>query len=316
MSKILAVFGATGRQGGSIINYVLNDPELSQTYKIRAITRDINSESAKQLKEKKVEVVHGDVLNRDSLSTALKDTHTVFAMTTPSFGPSALETEYESGKTISDVAVAQGASFIIFSTLPPIAEISRGKYKKVALFDAKAKVEQYIRSLPVKSAFYSPGCFMENYNSLWTFLAPRKSPDDDEGTWIMTHSTSPQTPLPFIDAVGDTGKFVGAILASPDKYAGTTFCAATALYTWEEVAALISKTSGKKVVYKQVPVEEFKESIPFEADMIVEMFNYVEEFGYYGPGSEESVAWAAGNARGKLATFEECLVAHPLQQLA
>ena len=61
MSKILAVFGATGQQGSSVINYVLQDPELSQEYKIRAITRDVNSEKAKQLKEK-VEVVYGDML--------------------------------------------------------------------------------------------------------------------------------------------------------------------------------------------------------------------------------------------------------------
>jgi uncharacterized protein YbjT (DUF2867 family) len=43
MSKILAVFGATGQQGNSIIIHVLNDAVLSQAYSIRAITRDVNS---------------------------------------------------------------------------------------------------------------------------------------------------------------------------------------------------------------------------------------------------------------------------------
>ncbi|RYP82899.1 hypothetical protein DL769_001508 [Monosporascus sp. CRB-8-3] len=56
MAKILAVFGATGQQGGSVINYVLNVLDLSREYKIRAITRDVGSERARQLKEK-VEVV-------------------------------------------------------------------------------------------------------------------------------------------------------------------------------------------------------------------------------------------------------------------
>jgi len=157
MSQILAVFGATGQQGGSIIDYVLNDPELNQKYKIRAITRDTDSEKAKQLK-KKVEVVHGDVLNRASLETALTGTHTVFAMTMPSFGPEGPELEYNSGKTIADVAVEKGVEYIIFSTLPGIKEISGGKYTKVTPFDQKAKVEHYIRSLHnIKSAFYSPG---------------------------------------------------------------------------------------------------------------------------------------------------------------
>ena len=49
-------------QGGSVINHVLNNPELSKKYEIRAITRDVNSEKAKQLKEK-VTVVEGDISN-------------------------------------------------------------------------------------------------------------------------------------------------------------------------------------------------------------------------------------------------------------
>ena len=164
MSKLLAIFGATGQQGSSVINYVLNDLELSQQYKIRAITRDVDSEKAKQLKTK-VEVVQGDVLDRTTLESALSGVHTIFAMTTPSYGPDALEIEYNSGKAIADVAVEKGAEYIIFSTLPSIREMSGEKYTKVHPFDAKAKIEQYIRDLPIKSAFYSAGFFMENFPS-------------------------------------------------------------------------------------------------------------------------------------------------------
>jgi len=308
MSKILVVFGATGQQGSSVVNYVLNDPELSQKFKIRAITRDVNSEKAKQLKEK-VEVVQGDVLNRTSLKTALTGVHTIFAMTVPSFTPDGFEVEYNSAKTIADVAVEKGAEYIIFSTLPPVKEISGGKYTKVTTFDAKAEAEKYIRGLPIKSAFYSPGGFMENFQSQ-TFLAPRQAPD---GTWVMARHGSPKSKIPLIDAVGDTGKFIGAILAEPDKYEGKTFCAAQGLYSMEEVAAAMTKATGKTVIYKQIPVEDFKSSIPFATDIFTEGFSFQEEFGYYGPDSEKLIAWAAANARGKLSTFEEYLEAHPLQ---
>ncbi|KIX09389.1 uncharacterized protein Z518_00468 [Rhinocladiella mackenziei CBS 650.93] len=309
MSKILAVFGATGQQGGSVIDHVLNDPELSQKYKIRAITRDVSSEKAKLLKEK-VEVVQGDVLNRASLETALTGAHTVFAMTPPSSGrPDGLEVEYNSGKMIADVAVEKGVEYIIFSTLPPVREISGGKYTKVTPFDAKAKAEQYIRRLPIKSAFYSPGSFMENFQSQ-AFLAPRQVSD---GTWVMARHTSPKAQMPLINVVGDTGKFIGAILAEPDKYEGKTFCAATALYSLEEIAALMSKATGKTIVYKQIPLEDFKKSLPFGVDFFVEAFSYGEEFGYYGPDTEKLVAWAARNARGRLSTLEEYLKAYPLQ---
>ncbi|MCJ1310046.1 hypothetical protein MMC25_003707 [Agyrium rufum] len=312
MSKTLVVFGATGHQGGSVIDYVLNDSELSHKFKLRAITRDLNSPKAKLLKGK-VDVVQGDSLDRASLETALSGVHTVFAMTTPSFGPDAFDAEYNMAKTIADVAIEKGAEYIIFSTLPHVSKISGGKYTKVVPFDSKAKAEQYIRGLPIKSAFYSPGGFMESIQNQ-PFLAPKESTD---GTWIFSRHVSPKVRMPMVDASGDTGKFIGAILAEPDKYEGETFCAAVALYSFKEMCAILSKSTGKTVVYKQTSPEEFRSALPVMfggfVDGFVEAFSYGEEFGYYGPGTEELVAWAAANARGKLSTLEEYLEAHPFR---
>ncbi|KAF2120668.1 hypothetical protein BDV96DRAFT_609818 [Lophiotrema nucula] len=309
MSKILAIFGATGHQGSSIINFVLNDAELSQEYKIRAITRDVNTDKAKQLAGK-VELVQGDFHSPSSIETALTGAHTVFAMTFPSFeADKDFDIQYNSAKAIADVAVSKGASYIIFSTLPAVSRISGGKYTKVTPFDAKAKAEQYIRGLPIKSAFVSLGSFMENFQEQF-FVAPQPAAD---GIWILTRNHSLKTQLPLIDAVGDTGKFVGAILAEPEKYSGKTFCAAVKLYTFEEIVDLLSKSSGKTIKFKQIPDEEFKASLPLMGDVFVEGYRYGEEFGYFGPGTEELVAWAAEHARGKLTTFEEYLEEHPFQ---
>lgn len=308
MSKILAVFGATGQQGSSVVDYVLNDSELSQQYKIRAITRDINSESATRLKEK-VEVVHGDMLNRASLLTALAGVHTVFAMTAPSLSP---DIEYNIVKTIADIAVEKNAEYIIFSTLPSVHELSVGKYTKVTPFDTKAKAEQYIRGLPIRSAFCSLGSFMENFQSQ-TFLAPRKA---DDGTWVVALHVTPNIQWPLINAVRDTGKFVGAILANPVEYDGKTLCAATKFYSLEEMIAIMSKATGKTIIYKRISQEEFRKSLAVPevlADMFVEMLAFLEEAGYFGPDGEKLVAWATKNARGRLSTFEEYLEDHPLR---
>ncbi|KFY20672.1 hypothetical protein V491_03526 [Pseudogymnoascus sp. VKM F-3775] len=314
MSNILAILGATGQQGGSVLNFVLNDPELSQKYKIRAITRDVNSEKAKKLQEK-VEVVQGDVNDQASLKTALAGVHTVFSVTTPSFGPNALEDEYKVGKSIADIAVESGAQYIIFSTLPAVKEISGGKYANVFPFDSKAKIERYIRGLPIKSAFYSGASFMENFQTQ-PFLGPKQA---DDGTWVLSRHVSPQSKFPLIDAVGDTGKFVGAILAEPEKYEGKVFCAAVAAYTMGEIAAMLSKSAGKTIVYKQISTEEFKGTFdsfglpPIFRDIFAEAFSSVEEFGYFGPGSEELIAWSVQNARGRPSTLEEYLEMHPFK---
>ena len=57
MANILAVFGATGNQGGSVIRAVLADPVLSKSFKIRAITRDATTPSSQDLVKQGVEVI-------------------------------------------------------------------------------------------------------------------------------------------------------------------------------------------------------------------------------------------------------------------
>jgi uncharacterized protein YbjT (DUF2867 family) len=164
--KLLVVFGTTGNQGGSIIDNVLNDPVLSHQYKIRAVTRDSSKPAAQVLlNTDQVEVVQGDADNPESLKQVLVGAHTVYALTTTIYDERLEERELSQGKAIADAAVAAGAEYLIFSTLFHIARVSGGKYDKGRHFDCKAEVEDYIRALPIKSAFFAPGSFMQNFGS-------------------------------------------------------------------------------------------------------------------------------------------------------
>lgn len=55
--KIITVFGATGQQGGSVVDIFLNDEKLKNEWSVRAVTRDISKESAKRLAAKGAETV-------------------------------------------------------------------------------------------------------------------------------------------------------------------------------------------------------------------------------------------------------------------
>ncbi|KAL6885722.1 putative hscarg dehydrogenase [Trichoderma evansii] len=307
MSQILTVFGATGQQGSAVIDYVLNDPELSRIFKLRAVTRDPNSERSQQLKAKDIQVVRGDISDRGSLDEALRDAHTVFLVTVPDFGADALKVEFESAKNVADVSLEKGVQYIIFSTLPSVSNISGGKYTSVTMFDAKAQAERYIRNLPIKSAFYSPGSFMENYIT----IAKRTS--DGTNAYVMALHISPKTKIPLIDAGADTGKFIGSILAKPDAYNGRVIYGAERLYSLEEIAMAMSKATGEEVIYKQISVESYKAMVPFGGDMLAQTMSYFEEFGYYGADTEKLTTEAAGNARGRLTMFEEFLEKHPFK---
>jgi uncharacterized protein YbjT (DUF2867 family) len=57
MVKLLTVFGATGKQGGSIIESVLSDATLREEFAIRGVTRDVSKPAARALAARGVEVV-------------------------------------------------------------------------------------------------------------------------------------------------------------------------------------------------------------------------------------------------------------------
>ncbi|KAL1606392.1 hypothetical protein SLS60_003795 [Paraconiothyrium brasiliense] len=307
MAKILAVFGATGQQGSSVVQHVVQNPDLRAQYTIRALTRDINSASARSLQNKDIEVLSADVLDRASLDHALRGVHTVFAMTPPYTspsapqGPSALAFEFENGKRIADAALAAGVKFFIFSTLPSVREISHGKYTSVAPFDGKAKAEAYIRGLAesgMKSAFICPGAFMENF-AAQRWSAPRKGED---GVWVLARPNGLGFRIPLIAAREDVGTFVGAVLRDGEKFKGRRVCAAEGRYTWEEVARCLGRSVGREVRFRQCSWEEWRGMAPFEGlkDFLEEVYRYPEEFGgYFGEGEEEGVRWAVESVGGK-----------------
>jgi uncharacterized protein YbjT (DUF2867 family) len=68
MAPILTVIGATGAQGGSVVNQALKDGK----YKVRAITRNVNSDKAKALASRGMEVVAADVNDEQSLTKAFE----------------------------------------------------------------------------------------------------------------------------------------------------------------------------------------------------------------------------------------------------
>jgi uncharacterized protein YbjT (DUF2867 family) len=77
--KIIAVLGATGAQGGSLIRAMLNDTEREFTP--RALTRNPNSDKAKELTDLGVEVVFADVDDEESIRNAFDGAYGAYCVT-------------------------------------------------------------------------------------------------------------------------------------------------------------------------------------------------------------------------------------------
>jgi uncharacterized protein YbjT (DUF2867 family) len=309
MSKLLIVFGATGQQGGSIIRTILANPSLSKTYKLRAVTRDPSKPAAQSLSTQGVELIKGDAEDPSSLGSVMKNAHTVFSVTTTTYDSECYTRELRQGKAIADAAVAAGVQYLIFSSLPHVSSVSGGTYKGVQSFDAKADVETYIRGLPIKSAFFQPGSFMQNFNN--RAMSPVSAGD---GTYAIFNVVAPETELPLIDTADDTGKYVGAILAEPEKFEGKVLCASSVVPTMDEICRVMGEVAGKTVVYKQLPEQVFRGFMKNEvmSDNLTQMMLYIQDFGYYGKDSKGKVAETIKLVGGNLTSLEEYLKKNPL----
>jgi uncharacterized protein YbjT (DUF2867 family) len=103
-NKIIAVVGATGAQGGGLVRAILSDPDNS--FQVRAITRNAQSEKAKELAGLGAQVVEADVDDKDSLVKAFEGAYGVFCVTFfwEHFSP---EKEKEHAKNMAEAAKRQ-----------------------------------------------------------------------------------------------------------------------------------------------------------------------------------------------------------------
>ena len=66
--RSVSVFGATGAQGGSVARALLKDNK----WKVVALTRDVNSEKAKELKNMGAELRACDMMKPEDVEAAVK----------------------------------------------------------------------------------------------------------------------------------------------------------------------------------------------------------------------------------------------------
>src|SRR5437868_14839480 len=112
--KIIAVFGATGAQGGGLARAILNDKDSE--FAVRAITRDANSDKAKELADMGAEVVAADIDDKQGLQRALEGVYGAFLVTFfwAHFSP---ERELEEARQMAEAAKKAGLKHVIWSTL-------------------------------------------------------------------------------------------------------------------------------------------------------------------------------------------------------
>ena len=275
--KIIAVVGATGAQGGGLARAVLSDK--SGGFAVRALTRDVRSDKAKELAELGAEVVAADVDDVESLKRAFKGAYGAFCVTFfwAHFSP---EKEFAEASAMANAAKHAGIQHVIWSTLEdtrkwvPLGDSRMptlmGKYK-VPHFDSKGEADRVFTELGLPTTFLLTSFYWDNM--IYFGMGPKKGPD---GNLAITLPMGDKK-LPGI-AAEDIGKCAYGIFKKGREFVGKTVGIAGEHLTGAQMAAALTKALGQEVRYNSVPPEVYR-SFGFPgAEDLGNMFQFKRDF--------------------------------------
>ena len=275
--KVIAVIGATGAQGGGLVRAIMSDK--SGGFTARAVTRNANSDKAKELSKLGAEVVAADLDDVESLKMAFSGAYGAFCVTNfwEHLSP---EKELAQATHLAQAAKHASVQHVIWSTLEdtrrwvPLSDSRMptlmGKYK-VPHFDAKGEADQVFRNLGVPTTFLLTSFYWDNM--IYFGMGPKKGPD---GKLAITFPMGDKK-LPGI-AAEDIGKCALGIFNKGRELIGKTLGVAGEHLTGNEMAAKLSKAIDREVRYNDVPPETYRKFGFPGADDIGNMFQFKRDF--------------------------------------
>lgn len=275
--KIIAVVGATGAQGGSLVRAIQADPNSG--FVARALTRDVNSAKAKELARLGAEVVAADVDDIDSLKRAYAGAYGAYCVTFfwEHFSP---EREMAQVKAMAEAAKHAGLKHVVWSTLEdtrrwvPLEDdrmpTLMGKYK-VPHFDAKGEANRFFADMGVPTTFLLTSFYWENFIQFG--MGPKRGPD---GKLVLTLPMGDKK-LPGI-ATEDIGKCAYALFKRGAEFVGRTVGIAGAHLSGAEMAASLTQALGQEVRYADMSPDVYR-SLGFPgAEDLGNMFQFKRDF--------------------------------------
>ncbi|KIM93594.1 hypothetical protein OIDMADRAFT_89585, partial [Oidiodendron maius Zn] len=264
---LIVVLGATGGQGGSIVDAFLKLPN----WRVRGLTRNTSSEKAKALATRGVEVVRADTDDQASLESAFQGANVIFAFTDYydfffELGPEkSMARELEQGSNLARAAAKiPTLERYVWSTLPNTAFITQGK-AIVPHFQGKANVDLFIKDdlphLYKKTTFTIFTIFAANL-TLYEIFRPIYLVTNSAKKWIQFYPAHPETPYPSIgNHRVNSGIFVKAVVENPPPTGTYVLCnvedltLCSFLAAWGRASGISPQPNSTAVV--QISLEQY-----------------------------------------------------------
>ncbi|KAK2035113.1 NmrA-like family protein [Colletotrichum zoysiae] len=235
MSRAILVCGSTGKQGGALINRLV---EQNADLEILAVTRNAGSGSAQRLLKKspKIRLVQGHIADPTTLFKTAKE-----VASSPIWGVFSVQvvgasggSESDIGKALVDEALKAGVKFFVYTS---VDRHGAENPTNVPHFIRKHQIEQHLfakaKGTDMDWAVLRPVAFMEDLT------------DDFTGRVFTTawRMAIKEKPLQLI-AVSDIGRVAAEAFLRPDEYKGRGISLAGDELTIDQFAAVFKKTTG------------------------------------------------------------------------
>ena len=310
--KIIAVCGATGAQGGGLVEAILSEPNSG--FVARAITRDPSKAGAKALAARGAEVVQAELDDVESLKRAFAGAYGVYGVTAFWDYFSAAR-EQSQARNIAEAARHADVQHIVWSTLEDTRKymaaddtrmpILEGKYR-VPHMDGKDEANASFQGLP--ATFLVTTFYWDNFYSVG--LGPRKG-SDGQYEWALPMGDSKLVGI----AVEDIGIVAYGIFKAGASYIGKTAGIYGEALTVREMAEKISQATGLGPIrYNAITPDVFRSAHTKETDEMGNMFQVFRDFPQEFQAARSSEV--ARQLYPRLQSFDQFLAKHKDQMIA
>ncbi|MBW5482784.1 NmrA/HSCARG family protein [Streptomyces bambusae] len=252
--RVITVFGATGSQGGALVRAALADGEFA----VRAVTRNPDSDRARELVELGADVVPADMDDAASLPAVLEGAYGAYVVTNFWEHMSARR-EKEQAQAVAHAAAHAGVQHVIWSTLEDTRDciplddermpVLQGEYK-VPHFDGKAEADHYFTDEGAPTTFLRTTFYWEN---LLTTFAPQLG-EDGVLRIVFPMGTSRLSGI----GVDDIGRTALSVFKRGTDLIGATVSIAGEHLALADMAAVLTEVAGRPVEYAPLTPDEFR----------------------------------------------------------
>ncbi len=250
--KIIAVTGATGRQGSAVTRHLAR-----AGFRVRALSRDPSGKKAAAVAGPGVDLVRADMDQVASLEEAFAGVHGVYSV--QNFHVVGATREIAQGRNVADAAKTAQVQHLV--------QASAGTGQRgtgIPSWESKLTIEDYHRSLGLPWTILRPMAFME--------LMTDKTFFPNASTFhVMPKLMGSQKPVQWI-STDDLGAIAALVFSDRERFLGRDLKLCADVQTIDQVRAIYQETVGKPAPHFPMPLFMFR---MFTGDDMIKMWTWL-----------------------------------------